>query len=133
MSKETAREKMLRKQKDIDAEDMDAREMYGARRTKIGALKKMLGVKDEDNFGTELSAGAEYARQKESERASKEDKPTPTIGQLAKKYPSVMKAGREAAAEERRETRGMKKGGMVSASKRADGCAIKGKTRGKIV
>lgn len=28
---------------------------------------------------------------------------------------------------------GMKKGGMVSASKRADGCAIKGKTRGRIV
>jgi len=25
------------------------------------------------------------------------------------------------------------KGGMVSASKRADGCAIKGKTRGKMV
>jgi hypothetical protein len=29
---------------------------------------------------------------------------------------------------------GMKKGGKVSsASKRADGCAVKGKTRGKIV
>ena len=28
---------------------------------------------------------------------------------------------------------GMKKGGMVSASKRADGCAVKGKTRGKMV
>jgi hypothetical protein len=27
----------------------------------------------------------------------------------------------------------MKKGGMVSASKRADGCCIKGKTRGKMV
>ena len=40
---------------------------------------------------------------------------------------------REAANEERRETRGMKKGGVVSASKRADGCAVKGKTRGKMV
>jgi hypothetical protein len=29
---------------------------------------------------------------------------------------------------------GMKKGGMVgSASKRADGCAVKGKTRGRMV
>ena len=27
----------------------------------------------------------------------------------------------------------MKKGGMVSASKRADGCAIKGKTKGRII
>ena len=28
---------------------------------------------------------------------------------------------------------GMKKGGMVSASKRADGCAVKGKTKGRMV
>jgi hypothetical protein len=28
---------------------------------------------------------------------------------------------------------GMKKGGMVSASKRADGCVKRGKTRGKMV
>jgi hypothetical protein len=28
---------------------------------------------------------------------------------------------------------GMKKGGSVSASKRADGCALKGKTRGKVI
>jgi hypothetical protein len=28
---------------------------------------------------------------------------------------------------------GMKKGGKVSASKRADGCCVKGKTRGKMV
>ena len=28
---------------------------------------------------------------------------------------------------------GMKKGGVVSASKRADGCAVRGKTRGKMV
>ena len=39
----------------------------------------------------------------------------------------------EAQDEMKRETRGMKSGGMVSASKRADGCAIKGKTRGKMV
>ena len=41
----------------------------------------------------------------------------------------------QADSEKRRETRGMKKGGKVksSASKRADGIAIKGKTRGKMV
>ena len=40
----------------------------------------------------------------------------------------------QADSEKRRETRGMKKGGSVSsASKRADGCAIRGKTRGKTV
>jgi hypothetical protein len=42
---------------------------------------------------------------------------------------------REAKDEMKRETRGMKKGGMVksSASKRADGIAMKGKTKGRIV
>ena len=65
----------------------------------------------------------------------------------------VLKAGHEALSEMRRETRGkapeveqrekaykdpytivesMKKGGTVSASKRADGAAIRGKTRGRI-
>jgi hypothetical protein len=44
------------------------------------------------------------------------------------------KAARETAAEERREARGMKKGGKVSsASKRADGIAQRGKTKGKMV
>ena len=41
---------------------------------------------------------------------------------------------REAKDEMKRETRGMKKGGTVSsASKRADGIAIKGKTKGRFV
>ena len=42
---------------------------------------------------------------------------------------------REAKDEIKRETRGMKKGGMVksSASKRGDGIAMKGKTRGRMV
>jgi hypothetical protein len=47
------------------------------------------------------------------------------------------KVGRESDDEYRRETKGkgMKKGGSVksSASKRADGVAVKGKTRGKMV
>jgi hypothetical protein len=41
---------------------------------------------------------------------------------------------REAKAEMKREARGMKNGGAVSsASKRADGIAMKGKTKGRIV
>ena len=36
--------------------------------------------------------------------------------------------------EKKRQQAGMKKGGKVSsASKRADGCAVKGKTKGKMV
>lgn len=48
----------------------------------------------------------------------------------------VAKAGREAEAEVKREMRGVMKrgGGMVgSASKRADGCAQRGKTKGRMV
>jgi hypothetical protein len=59
----------------------------------------------------------EYVRQQNVERAAQ--------------------AGREAEAEVKRETRGTvkkAKGGKIkSASARADGCAIRGKTRGKIV
>ena len=45
---------------------------------------------------------------------------------------------REAADEERRETRGMKKGGVVKAKKaapkrRGDGCITKGRTKGRMV
>ena len=40
---------------------------------------------------------------------------------------------RELENQTKRESRGMKKGGVVSASKRADGIAQRGKTRGKMV
>jgi len=45
---------------------------------------------------------------------------------------------REAADQERRETRGMKKGGVVKAKKpapkrRGDGCVQRGKTKGRMV
>ena len=49
--------------------------------------------------------------------------------------PKTYKKAREYASELQRETRGMKKGGAVksSASKRADGIAMKGKTKGRMV
>lgn len=43
------------------------------------------------------------------------------------------KKAEEYASELQRETRGKKAGGIVSASKRADGIAQRGKTRGKMV
>ena len=140
MVKETAREKMLRKQKELDKKDLSAYEMYSERRSPLRKLKN--AVKGEDDFGTELSAGAAYAREKEAQRAFDEDVPRPMAGEVSLgKYPSVMKAGREAAAEERREASrmGMKKGGMVKKSKpkatksRGDGCCVKGKTKGRMV
>ena len=47
---------------------------------------------------------------------------------------SYKRATREAQADEKRKAMGMKKGGSVgSASKRADGIATRGKTRGRMV
>lgn len=42
-------------------------------------------------------------------------------------------SGSEARRNMSRAASGMKKGGAVSASKRADGCAVRGKTKGRIV
>jgi hypothetical protein len=50
----------------------------------------------------------------------------PGVGKSGSKYKDY--------TEVQNEARGMKTGGMVSsASKRADGCAVKGKTKGKMV
>ena len=59
----------------------------------------------------------ELAKPKEKFSAAKEVGAKP-----AKKAPEFM-----------RKSMGMKSGGSVSASRRADGCAIRGKTRGKMV
>jgi len=67
------------------------------------------------------------------------------IAKVAEAVPSAKSASSEVGSlykrltasdieEEKKKKIGMKKGGKVSsASKRADGCATKGKTRGKII
>jgi hypothetical protein len=51
------------------------------------------------------------------------------------KYQSLMRAGMEMLGRKKSKDEGMKKGGSVksSASKRADGCAQRGKTKGRII
>ena len=49
-------------------------------------------------------------------------------------YAEAKKMGRIAVGlDPLEEAEGKKKGGMVSASKRADGCCVKGKTKGRMV
>lgn len=77
-------------------------------------------------------AMAEYAVKKSIAESMQQ----PAIDDYARSQISnkAAQAGREAEAEVKREMRGKKKGGMVgSASKRADGCAMRGKTRGRMV
>ena len=91
-------------------------------------LARMVG-QDDGGYGTSRSAGARYAAGQAQDKVwRKGDK---TVGEAADD-PSVRQARREAAAEERRESRGMKKGGVVAASRRADGIAQRGKTKGRM-
>ena len=129
MTKETPNAKRLKEEKELDKLSpfgIDAR--YGRRGTVGQLVDKLSG--SGDGYGTSRSAGARFAGDEKAEKIyRKEDM---TIGEvMGDKRPR--QAMREAAAEERREARGMKKGGMVSASKRADGCAQRGKTKGRMV
>ena len=45
----------------------------------------------------------------------------------------AMNAATDEEGRKKREAQGMKAGGSVSASKRADGCATKGKTKGAMI
>lgn len=90
------------------------------------------------------SAKLDSARKKVQEGiAGEKDLLSKVSTTMAKSARDDIKSGmkmRESVSEKAREgeayqNAGYKKGGMVksSASKRADGCAIKGKTRGKMV
>jgi len=124
MAKETAREEMLRKEKDFDELSILPMNMRGARKL----INQLTG---RDDFGTSLSKGAQYAYDEEVKDALAGGSSKITAKQ------SGRQAAREAAAEERREASrmGMKKGGSVksSASARADGCAVRGKTKGRMI
>jgi hypothetical protein len=90
----------------------------GAADPRVLAFKKMM----KGTFGTEFSdiPGGYGLPMKEAQEKVKKLE--------------AQKQAREEADGKRRETRGMKKGGTVSsASKRADGCAKRGKTKCKMV
>ncbi len=102
-------------------------ELSALRKGAPAQIRRMLGDTSYD-YGTSLGKGAKAAETEVSNKAFEEGK------SLREMEPEVRKAMREAAAEERREARGMKKGGAVkSASARADGIAQRGKTKGRMV
>lgn len=128
--KETPNERRLREEKELDKLNSFGIEMRYGNRGPIGKLIDKLSG-DDGGYGTSRSAGARYAgKQAADEMFNKEGA---TVGETMSS-PRVRQVMREAAAEERREAaRGKKKGGVVSASSRADGCAQRGKTRGKMI
>ena len=126
MTKETPNAKRIKEEKDLDK--LSA---FGVDRKAKNSLTRLRdAASGGGGYGTSRSSGARAAGDEKSEEIyRKEGK---TVGEVMDdKRPR--QAMREAAAEERRESRGMKKGGVVSASKRADGCAVKGKTKGRMV
>jgi hypothetical protein len=131
--KETPNEKRLKEEKRLE----DFTELGLVFNEDRNALKEPIGRKltrmvgqDDGGYGTSRSAGARYAAGKAQDQVWRAG--NKTVGESADD-PSVRQARREAAAEERREARGMKKGGKVSASSRADGIAQRGKTKGRMV
>jgi hypothetical protein len=127
--KETPNERRLREEKELDKlNPFGIESRYGKRLTVGKLIDKLSG--DDGGYGTSRSAGAQYAGMRVGDQMF--NKEGATIGETMTS-PRIRQAMREAAAEERRESRGMKKGGKVSASSRADGIAQRGKTRGKLV
>jgi hypothetical protein len=130
VTKETANAKRLKEEKRLE----DYTELGLVFNEDRGALKepmrrqlaRMVG-KDDGGYGTSRSAGARSAAaQAQNKVWRKGDK---TAVESADD-PTVRQARREAGAEERREARGMKKGGAVTAKRRGDGIAQRGKTKG---
>ena len=134
--KESPGAKRTRKEEGLKDKSMLG--LYAEEKNLPRKLKNVLT--GEDDYGTSLSKGAMQAADKAAKEHAetgtwKDGSPSKTRGQIsAESMVEGRKAAREAAAEERREARGMKKGGAVkSASSRADGCAMRGKTKGRIV
>lgn len=122
--KETPNEKRLSQEAELDKSTkfgIDYR--YGRQ----GMLSKALHG---DGYGTSRSAGARAAGHGKTDEIWKNERVT--IGE-AIDDPRARKAMREAGAEERREARGMKKGGAVTAKRRGDGIAQRGRTKGRMI
>jgi len=100
-------------------------------KTREEIAKKPVPDKKSIDYGAKTPSG-QYAAEKAHKEYGKDKKNWPLNAK--KDLKNSLQAMDEADAEVKRETRGMKKGGMVgSASKRADGCAVRGKTKGRIV
>ena len=124
-------DKRMRKEEEL--KDASMLQLY---KEKDGPRRLLNAMTGEDDYGTSLGKGAMAAADKAAKDYRNEFSGAgKTRGQVdAEAMKAARQAAREAAAEERREARGFKAGGKVgSASKRADGCAQRGKTRGRII
>ena len=126
-----------------EEERLSTRKSEGLKRAALGvgvgpmsvALETALGRSGGSDKGP-IGAGAEHFAGAGNRlmKATGEvaDDISGSINQYKKAKAEEAALDRELENQTKRETRGMKKGGKVSASSRADGAAIRGKTRGRI-
>lgn len=94
-------------QAELDKSNLNS---WGLDRMREGNIHRLKNaVMRRDDYGTELSAGATAARNAKQDEEWNSGK---KMGDVLTSM-DARQAGREAAAEERREARGFKKGGMV--------------------
>lgn len=126
---DSERTKKIEKSKVDPDEDIMTRGIRGAIRgaalagSKAGDYVKEGAETVADDM--QMLLGTSRGKMKEEALKEKYDRPA---------YNAEQRKQREAASELKRESRGMKKGGKVkSASARADGCAQRGKTKGRYI
>jgi hypothetical protein len=96
-------------------------------------LNAQRGLKRRDKFTSEAQKRAFAAAPRGTQTEGGAGESDARQLKEAASYAARMRADREKYMRQKQGATGMKKGGMVSASKRADGCAIRGKTKGKMV
>jgi hypothetical protein len=119
--------KKMGKQAAKEADDVPVPNFYEMRKAKEAEKAKDL-LKERVAIGAGTVAAAPIAAELGSQYGNQLNERGARIKKEAEK------SQKQYEEQDRQEGPGMKKGGMVSsASKRADGCAIKGKTRGRMV
>jgi len=99
-------------------------------------LETAMGSSGRENKGP-IGAGVQHLATAGDRFAKSTKDAAEFIGGGIKQYKSAKdeesNLDRELESQTKREARGMKKGGAVSASSRADGIAVRGKTRGTMI
>jgi hypothetical protein len=121
--------KKMGKQAAKEADDIPVPNFY-----QMGKAKEAEKAKDLLKERVAIGAGTVMAAPIAAELGSQYGKQAEELRERGRDRQQAEKLQKQYEAQDKQEGPGMKKGGMVSsASKRADGCAIKGKTRGRMV
>jgi hypothetical protein len=141
MAEKDARIKKLEKY--IPLKETEVGSKFPSRSTKSVAAMDAADLAEGKNPGTSNkdavdlmvnSRDMDWDKDYAESKAKAVDKKMQKASELADQYKREARGVKDTSLRGKiREVTGMAKGGMVSASKRADGCATKGKTKGRFV